>query len=443
MDKRYQALLERRAEVEANRNAAIEQYEALLAGAGVELTDEQRAQADQFEAQIGALNADLDQVNADIAREERARELRRQRAASTEPRVSPVNISGLRDREEDHPMWGFSSASEFGLAVMQASHAGGVVDDRLRRHAAPADYHRETGAAEGYLVPPELRNSIWELVFPADGSEIIDQVDFEPTSSNEVELLADETTPWGAAGIKAYWRAEAGKMSPSRLDGEARRTRLHQLYAFVLATDEVVQDAPRLEDRMTRGAAAAIRWEMSQAIVGGNGVGKPLGWLASPALVTVAKDADQPAGTVSALNIANMYSRLLNPGQGVWLMNQDILPQLLTLTLHNNLLWTPPNAGFQGAPGGLLLGRPIVLTEHAAKLGDAHDIQFVNFAGYHAIRRTNAPQFASSIHLYFDYGVQAFRWTFRMGGQPFLSAPVTPNKGMNTRSHFVTLAARA
>lgn len=441
MDKRYQALLDRRAKLVQERDGIIAQYEALLDGAGDLLSDEERSQADTFEAQISAKNIDLDQIDADIAREERAHELRRQRAASREPRETPVNISGLRDREGDSPMWGFQSAAEFGIAVMRASHAGGVVDDRLRRHAAPSNYHRETGASEGYLVPPEMRQAIWELVYQ-DGSEIIDRVNFEPTSANEVQLLADETTPWAASGIKAYWRSEAEQMSPTKLDLEARVTRLHQLYAFVLATDEVLQDAPRLEDRMTRGASQAIRWAMSDAIVNGNGVGKPLGWLQSASLVTVQPENDQTADTINAANIAKMYARMINPGQAVWLMNQDILPQLLTLSLDGNLLWTPPNSGFANAPGGFLLGRPIQLTEHASTVGNANDLQFVNFSGYHAIRRTNAPQFASSIHLYFDYGVQAFRWTFRMGGQPFLSAPVSPKNGSSTRSHFVTLAER-
>ena len=47
------------------------------------------------------------------------------------------------------------------------------------------------------------------------------------------------------------------------------------------------------------------------------------------------------------------------------------------------------------------------------------------------------------MHLYFDYGAQAFRWTFRLGGQPHMSAPVTPARSAATKSHFVALAARA
>ncbi|MCB0675015.1 MAG: hypothetical protein KDC59_23965, partial [Saprospiraceae bacterium] len=81
-------------------------------------------------------------------------------------------------------------------------------------------------------------------------------------------------------------------------------------------------------------------------------------------------------------------------------------------------------------------------SEQCATLGDLGDVQLVNPKGYYAATRQNAPAYAESIHLFFDYNIKAFRWIFRIGGQPHLSAPVTPNKGSSTRSHFVTLAAR-
>ena len=39
--------------------------------------------------------------------------------------------------------------------------------------------------------------------------------------------------------------------------------------------------------------------------------------------------------------------------------------------------------------------------------------------------------------------LRAFRWIFRVGGQPVLSAPVSPAKGSATKSHFVVLDDRA
>ena len=138
-----------------------------------------------------------------------------------------------------------------------------------------------------------------------------------------------------------------------------------------------------------------------------------------------------------------MFAQQLNLGDSVWVCNQDVLPQLFTMTLGDNSIFVPPATGFQQAPGGFLLGRAVVPLEHMATIGDAGDIANISPSGYHAVGKGGGIQFASSIHLYFDYGIEAFRWTFRLGGQPFLKAAVVPDNGSNNRSHFVTLAARA
>ena len=50
--------------------------------------------------------------------------------------------------------------------------------------------------------------------------------------------------------------------------------------------------------------------------------------------------------------------------------------------------------------------------------------------------------FAASIHLFFDQNLTAFRWIFRLGGQPYLSGPVAAAKGAGTKSHFVCIENR-
>src|SRR5690606_26490522 len=115
-------------------------------------------------------------------------------------------------------------------------------------------------------------------------------------------------------------------------------------------------------------------------IMWGNGVGQPLGYMNSGALVEVAKESTQSAGTVVAENVANMYARMLGDGisRAVWFVNSDVLPQLFTMTLGNQPIWTPPATGFANAPGGFLFGRPIVPTEHCETVGTKGDIQFVD-----------------------------------------------------------------
>jgi len=106
-------------------------------------------------------------------------------------------------------------------------------------------------------------------------------------------------------------------------------------------------------------------------------------------------------------------------------------------------IWTPPATGFQNAPGGFLFGRPVRFSEHCKTLGDKGDIQLLDLKGYYGVRKEGGTRYATSLHLYFDYGLQAFRWILRFGGQPHLSAPVAPANGANTKSHFVSLDERA
>jgi HK97 family phage major capsid protein len=291
-------------------------------------------------------------------------------------------------------------------------------------------------------VPPQFSDTIWELVTAQD--DLLNLVGPEPTSSNVVMKLADETTPWGSTGVQAAWRTEAQQMTASKLATSKKFVTLEELYAFVLATDELLQDAPRLNDRLTRQSARAISWKASDAIMWGTGAGQPLGFMSAPALVTVSKESGQAAATLAVNNLAKIFSRILvQPGSTpLWIGNRDILPQLIPLTIGNQPVWVSPSAGLHDAPGGFLLGLPLRWSEHASTLGTLGDLVLIDPQGYYAVQRDSQPQFASSIHLYFDYGVQAFRWTFRFGGEPFLSAAVSPAHGSNTKSSFVTLQAR-
>lgn len=336
---------------------------------------------------------------------------------------------------------GFKNIAEFANAVRLANpQAGGSfrMDERL---AAPSNVHTETGDAAGsYLVPAEFRQEIVNLVY--DGMDpVIDMIDPSPTSSNRVVGLGDETTPWGSSGVQAYWRGENQQMTATKAALTPRETKLGELYAFVLASEELLEDAPRTADLVTNKAAAAIRWKLAEAFMFGDGVEKPLGWMSSDALVSVAKETGQAADTIVRQNVAKMFSRLLNPANGRWLANADCLPQIMELqNAQGQSLWYPD---YREAPGGRLMGLPLFFTEHNTTIGDVGDLQLINPAGYEAFRKQNGVSFAESIHLYFDYNVRAFRWTFRAGGQPVLSASVTPAKGSATKSHFVALAERA
>jgi HK97 family phage major capsid protein len=433
MNKRYQKLLQERADLVKQAKAIFN----LAEQEGRDLTADEKATDD-------GINTRLEEIAGEIEREERRRRWEREVAAVPDANMTQAQrgIESVRDRREDDPRRGFADMADFALAVRAASHPGGYIDERLHIGAAPSNQMQSAGSSgEGYETPPAMREAIWELVF--EEGNLINEVDNEPTSKNAVTLNADESTPWGSTGVQAYWRSQSSQMTGSKEHKDARLVKLHELYAFVLAEEELLEDAPRLADRLTRKSARAIDFKINQAFFGGTGAGQPLGWFTSGALVTVAKETSQTADTIVAANVAKMYARIINPSQSTWFVNQDAFPQLMTMTLGNQPIWTPPSTGFVNAPGGLLLGRPVRFSEQCETLGDKGDIQLVNPMGYYSPTKSGAPAFAESIHLYFDYNIKAFRWIFRIGGQPHLSAPVSPNKGSATRSHFVTLAARA
>ncbi|MDZ7711699.1 MAG: phage major capsid protein [Rhodovibrio sp.] len=403
-----------------------------------EPSEEQQAKIQQLQADVEQLETQVSELGEELEAEEK----KRSREQAFAPLERGQRLGHVMSREPDpERTFGFKNLAEFAQAVATASTPGSgrAVDERLTKGAAPSNYHQETGggSGEGYMVPPEYREQIYELMLDEPLS-LLSQVDSEPTNSNSVMLLRDESTPWGSTGVQAYWRAEGSQMDPSKMETEGSQVRLHELYAFVLATEELLEDTARINARLTRQAARAINWKANDAIMNGNGVGKPLGWMNSGALVSVAKESGQSADTVVANNVAKMYSRLMptSLSRAVWMVNSDVLPQLMTMQLGDQPIWTPPTTGFANAPGGFLFGRPIVFSEHNQTLGDQGDIQLVDPMGYYLARKAAGIRFAESMHLYFDYNMRAFRWTFRFGGQPFLSQPVTPNKGSATKSHF-------
>lgn len=408
--------------------------------AEADLTDDIRAESDTLVADADKIAEELETARADLEFAEA--KLRHDRAFAAPAAGSTIVLD--MNPETTH---GFKALGEFASAVRAASSQGGHVDERLINRglspeAAPTNVHREAGD-EGYMVPPAMAAGIWDVV-DGDTDTLVNEVDDEPTERNAVTHMRDETTPYGSTGVEARWRSEASKMTPSEMEEKESLVKLNELYAFVNASEELLEDTPRLESRLTKKAGEAIVWKANEGIYNGSGVGQPLGFRNSAAMVTVAKESGQAADTVVAMNIAKMYARMMASGmaRAQWRVNQDVLPQLMTMTINDNLIWTPPASGFTNAPGGVLLGRPVRFTEHAETVGDAGDVMFVDPKGYYSPRKRNGVKFDESIHLFFDYNVKSFRWTFRMGGQPHLSKPVSPNKGTATRSHFIQLAAR-
>jgi HK97 family phage major capsid protein len=79
--------------------------------------------------------------------------------------------------------------------------------------------------------------------------------------------------------------------------------------------------------------------------------------------------------------------------------------------------------------------------EQCQTLGTKGDIYFVDF-GQYIVATKGAMQSAVSIHARFIYDESIMRFVYRLDGQPMWNVALTPFKGSNTQSPYVTLAAR-
>lgn len=343
--------------------------------------------------------------------------------------------------EKAEAMGGFTSAGEFFKAVQGAS--AGDIDQRLL--AVAGNVNSNDGGNEGFSLPPAMRNSIFSIL-EEDVGDMLSKVTSEVTGASAVSFLKDVTMPWEAAGIQIHWDQGADKFEPTKFNAlTAGELKLNGLSVFVNVDEDLLEDAPRLGQRMMTNAPAAMRWAINEAIRYGDGVGKPKGYMNSDALITVAKETGQSAGSIVPENIAKMFTRMLPSSirRSHWEASAELLPQLMSLKdSAGNLLWTPLNSGYKEEPNGLLLGRPVIFNEHPEAAGTKGDLQLVDPTGYYLALRTAAAKYAESMHVYFDQGLKSFRWRLRLDGKTILSAPVNPAKGNLTKSHFVTLAAR-
>ena len=385
--------------------------------------------------------------------EERDARARRQ----TGPDPVQNRIEWKKDRELDDMKWGFRSMGEFAMALVhRANDPNGAIDERISKRAALGTYGNEALGSDGaFAVPPDFRNAIMDKVYGEDS--LVPRTDQLTSSTNNLTVPKDETTPWQTTGgILANWTGEAGAITQSKPKLESSTLHLHKLAVLVPITDELASDASALNGWITRKAPQKIGFELNRVIVQGNGAGQPLGILNAPGTVSVAKTSSQDNDTVVASNIVAMYGRMYAPWRrnAVWLINQDIEPQLLTLawpgkddtgtaiTNWGSHVFLPPG-GLSASPFGTLFGRPIIPTQACETLGDKGDIFFAALDQYVTVTKTaGGLRQDTSMHLWFDQDTMAFRFIMRIAGQPWWSSAIAARDGSTTYSAFVTLDVR-
>lgn len=396
--------------------------------------------------------------------EERLNDLKTYRGSSKTGAKHDVSVGNSRVAYD--PKGGFGSAGEYFRDVAKAGMRDGGGPSQTLQLWAKASLGSDTvsqeavGADGGFLVPSEFRDQIMSRVMGEDS--IAARADLYTMQRNAMAVPDDETTPWQTTGgVLANWEGETGEYDQSKIRLKYKELRLRKLTALVPVTEELLEDATAIESYVSRKASEKIDFKLGEAIFRGNGSGQPLGFLNSGALITVPKETNQVDHTVIQANIEKMWERMYAPyrANAVWFVNHTVERELVRLSFigrddtgatddgsgntYGGVSTYIQPGGLRDNPHGTLYGRPVIVTQHTAAVGEVGDIVLAAMDQYWLGMKAGGIDAQSSIHLWFDQDAVAFKFRMRVDGQPWLSAPITPrDSAATTMSSFVTLAER-
>lgn len=404
------------------------------------------------DAEKSLKNEILDKVE-EIESEIKVREREERISARLDAVASPVTV----EKKAHKPTFEVKDKERFGSlgqqlsAVMRAGLPGGHADPRLFNATGLGESVPSDG---GFLVQQDFTTELLKDVFATGRLASMCRRITLSGNANSIKINGvDETSRVAGSrggGVRGYWVDEAAEKTASKPKFRKIELSLKKLIGLCYATDELLDDAMALEGYIRDGFVSEFGFLVDDSIVNGTGAGQPLGVLNAGCLVSVAAETGQNAATVLAENVIKMQSRLFasSMNEAVWLINQNVLPQLYTMSVAvgtgGQLVYMPPG-GLSGSPYGNLLGRPVMPIEQCATLGTVGDIILADFRNGYILAEKGGISSDMSIHVKFVYDESVFRFVLRIDGQPVRASALTPYKGgaSDTQSHFIALATRA
>lgn len=366
---------------------------------------------------------------------------------------TPVPAQPINHEVENQ--WGFRNFGQFAIEVSKSKVAGAPTDVIKKAYNSDVIRKAATGMGElvgsdgGFLVPPTFSSKLFERVYKEN--DLLKRTDQYTITGNSMVFPRNNETSratgsrWG--GVRAYWLQEGATITRSAPTFGRFTVGLNKLGCLAAVTTELIEDSGQsLSQYLNKAFPAEINFLVGDALIRGTGAGQPLGVKNSPCTVTVTRDT---AGTVNLNDIEAMWARRFrgmgtaNGDEGfVWFINQDVNPALAKMTLGIGTAgvaaYMPPGQLSVG-PYMTLKGAPVVEVEWCDTLGTSGDIILADWSQYVTVSK-GGMESQQSMHLYFDSDQQAFRVTFRLGGEPWWADKLTPYKGSNTQSPFLILS---
>lgn len=415
-------LMERRAKI-------LEALKAILDNADAEKRD----LTEEDETRYTELEAELSEVDEKIKIEEK-RQARRAKLESREnelklPVNQPPRMAATYKPEDPEE---FSSIGEFLFSVR--FNPG---DRRLNDLYEGRAQSMGVGSEGGFMVPTQFRETLLS-VSPQEAifrprCTVIPAGD-PPDSEITMPALDQGAAQNMYGGVSFAWVTEGGTKSETDMSLKEVSWKPHEVAGYTVLTDKLL--------RNWAAASSTIEGQFRLAKIGledevfynGDGVGKPLGLLNSPARIDYARAT---ASQIAFADVAGMYARLRRGMNPVWIASQTTIPQLVNIAdAASQNIWV------QNAAPGLppsMLGIPVLFSERSVALGTKGDLILADLSHYY-IKDGSGPFVAASEHVYFTSNKTVIKIFWNVDGHPWLQEPI-PLEGStaNTVSPFIVL----
>jgi HK97 family phage major capsid protein len=342
-----------------------------------------------------------------------------------------------------------------------------AADDRLRNmyrsrcrtHEERAALGVSSGSIGGWLVPEGLSTSI--LQASAGMSIVRPRAMVIQSGTLDTDLPAfDDTTaqsagvpPWFGNGMVPSWIPNQGTWPTSETRFRSVKVSAHMLGStFDVSNTLLASAADNLELVLRQTIALAVAWCEDVAFLAADGIGKPLGILKSPALLTTTARASGSA--ISYADSRKLSSRLPDSsrdhGFPVWLVSQNALDDLEAAVTETSSLAgrietyvtnepDPVSGQVRPKVHRFLSGFELLATTKLPALNTLGDLMLCDLSQY-VISDVLSLEIAVSQHPRFQWNQSSFRLVHVVGGLPRLDKPITVEDGTSTVSPFIALA---
>lgn len=377
---------------------------------------EKRGFTDEEETKYSGLEEEMRGLESEIKLEERAQAM-------------AMGGAGSKKTPEDKGHEG--EFRSFGDLV--ATYRANPSDSRLSEYR---DLAMGAGVNGGIFVPQQYSDQLLQIaaetavvrpravVIPADETS--------PDASLNLPALDQGAGSNIHGGVEVKWIEEGGQKPKTDVNFRDLKLDPHEVAAHIVVTDKLLRNAPAIDSVVRRLFGQAIAAAEDQAFMFGDGVGKPVGALTSPAATVVAR---KTAAVITYLDVVTMLAKAKLGGSLVWTASQSILPQLLTMKDEaGNLIFQPNIAA---AIGGTLLGYPIRFTENSPAIGAIGDLTLSDF-GYYVIKDGAGIFIQASDATLFTENKTIIKAFWNVDGKPWVNGPFTLANGYQV-SPFVKL----